>query len=71
MYKSNEFSRTDTFRRMDGLHSMIEDTALTKSIMRIKRDLLEEGFEEEEISSFLITRIAQILDTDYEFRVVS
>jgi hypothetical protein len=71
MYKSNEFSRTDTFRRMDGLHSMIEDTALTKSIMRIKRDLLEEGFEEEELSSFLITRIAQILDTDYEFRVVS
>jgi len=71
MNKSNKFSRTDTFRRMDGLHSMIEDAALTKSIMRIKRDLLEEGFEEEEISLFLITRIAQILDNEFEFRVVS
>jgi hypothetical protein len=50
---------------------MIEDAALTKSIMRIKRDLLEEGFEEEEISLFLITRIAQILDNEFEFRVVS
>jgi hypothetical protein len=71
MYKSNEFSNSGMFRRMDGLHSMKADAVLTKFIEMIKRDLLEEGFEEEEISSFLITRIAQILDTDYEFRVVS